>query len=168
MHTNLSFLALCSICSRICMENKSYSRHVIQPWAMSTASFFTAVNNRDQLLLFCEPLTPPKPPLHTSDNPALSFCNDTLAGNWALLQHNAQHMTKTEINTQREKERILLCCNSLCCIVCKRACKLAISFGCNDGISFQVGVCICVHYSLPLGPLVAERSSVRQSKVSCK
>lgn len=55
--------------------------HVIQARAISTASFFTAVNNCDQLLLFRGPLMRPKTPLPTSDNPAQSYSNDSSVGN---------------------------------------------------------------------------------------
>lgn len=118
--------------------------HVIQARAISTASFFTAVNNCDQLLLFRGPLMRPKTPLPTSDNPAQSYSNDSSVGNWALL-HNALHMTSKE-NTQSEKERIYLCC-----IVFKRACsKLPIYFSCNNGI---FSMCVQVLFSLFPRPL---------------
>lgn len=76
----------------------------------------------------------PKTNLLITDNPVLSYSNDSLTGNRALLQHNARHMTTTEINTQRERERIPLCSKSAGCIVCRKArFKLAIYFLCNNG-----------------------------------
>lgn len=94
----------------------------------------------------------PKTTLLNSDNPTLSHSNDSLAGNWALLEHNALHITTTEINTRGGGDRISLCCNSVCCILCKRACsKLAIYFFCNNGFFFPtVFVYLSIYFLLVL------------------
>lgn len=120
-----------------------------QARATNTASVFTAWNYCDQSLLYSWTTRAPQTLLLTTDNPAPSHSNNSPAGNRTPLQHNAQHITVTEINTQWETEGISHHCNSVCFIVCRGACsKLAIYFFGNNG-ALSKCVCMCTLFTSP-------------------